>query len=120
MAYLLNHFLAKTGTMLVLIVLAIICIVIITEKSLLRGVKAGGKKVYESALEEQDRLRERNERRREEALRRREEEQLRREQEEQERILRMDKKVSGVMMDVSLEKEKTEKKNISIKMIFMK
>ncbi len=109
-AYLLNHFLAKTGTMLVLIVLAIICIVIITEKSLLRGVKAGGKKVYESALEEQDRLRERNERRREEALRRREEEQLRREQEEQERILRMDKKVSGVMIDVSLEKEKTEKK----------
>lgn len=111
-SYLLNHFLDKTGTMFVIIVLAIICIVIITEKSLLRGVKAGSKKVYESAVEDSNRRRERSERRREEAQRQREEEQLRIEQEEQEKILRMDKKVSGVMLDTALGKTKTEKENV--------
>ncbi len=106
LSYLMNHFLAKTGTILVLIVLAIICIVIITEKSLLRGVKAGSRRVYESAVEDQNRRRERMERRREEQERRREEEELQREQEEQERILRMDKKVTGVMLDTTIGKKK--------------
>ena len=81
-AYLLNHFLDKTGTILVLIVLAIICIVIITEKSLLKGVRAGSRKVYESAREDSNRRRERSERRREEERARREEMRLKREQEE--------------------------------------
>lgn len=105
-AYLLDHFLDKTGTILVLIVLAVICIVIITEKSLLRGVRAGSRRVYESAVEDSNRRRERNERRREEEQKRREEMRLLREQEEQEKILRMDKKVSGVILDTTLEKEK--------------
>ena len=109
LAYLFHHFLDKTGTILVFIVLAIICIVIITEKSLLRGVKTGSRKVYESAVEDSNRRRERNERRREEALRRREEVRLQREQEEQEKILRMDKKVSGVILDTALGKEKPAK-----------
>lgn len=114
LAYVLNHFLDKAGTILVLIVLAIICIVIITEKSLLRGVTAGSRKVYESAKEDQSRRRERMERRREEQLKRREEEQLQREQEEQERILRMDKKVSGVMMDTTIGKKKKEKEETPV------
>ncbi len=108
-SYILNHFLDKAGTILVIIVLAIICIVIITEKSLLRGVEAGSRKVYETAKEDSERRRERTERRREEERRRREEEALLREQEEQEKILRMDKKVSGVMLDTSLSKESEKK-----------
>ncbi len=104
--YLLNHLLDKTGTILVLIVLAIICIVIITEKSLLKGVRAGSRKVYESAVEDSNRRRERSERRRLEEHRRREEMRLKREQEEQEKILRMDRKVSGVILDTALAKEK--------------
>lgn len=111
LSYCLNHFLDKTGTVLVVIVLAIICIVLITEKSLLRGVEAGGRKVYETAREDSVRRKERSERRREEEKRRREEEMLLREQEEQEKILRMDKKVSGVMLDTSLSKEKEKKEN---------
>ena len=107
-AYLLNHFLDKTGTILVLIVLAIICIVIITEKSLLKGVRAGSRKVYESAREDSNRRRERSERRREEERARREEMRLKREQEEQEKILRMDRKVSGVILDTALEKPARE------------
>ena len=108
-AYLLNHFLDKAGTMLIVIVLAIICIVIITEKSLLRGVREGGQRVYESAVEDSNRRRERNEMRRQEQQRRREELELQKEREEQERILRMDKKVSGVMLDTSLAKEKEDR-----------
>jgi len=119
LSYLLNHFLDKTGAILVIVVLTIICIVIITEKSLLRGVKDGGRKVYEVAREDSDRRRERQEQRRQEAeLRlerrrqqeeqRREEKQLKKEQEEQEKILRMDKKVTGVMLDTALPKEKEQ------------
>ncbi len=110
-SYLLNHLLDRTGTVLVLIVIAIICIVLITEKSLLRGVKAGSRKVYESAVEDSNRRRERNERRREEAQRRQEELRLQKEQEEQERILRMDKKVSGVIVDTTL-REKSEEETV--------
>ncbi|MBO5094288.1 MAG: DNA translocase FtsK [Lachnospiraceae bacterium] len=112
LAYLLNRFLDKTGTMLIVIVLAIICIVIITEKSLLRGVREGSQRVYESAVEDSNRRRERSEMRRQEQQRRREELELQKEQEEQERILRMDKKVSGVMLDTSLAKEKEERIHI--------
>ena len=111
-AYLLDHFLDTTGTVLVLIVLAIICIVIITEKSLLRGVRAGSRRVYESAVEDSNRRRERNERHREEEMRRREEMRLQKEQEEQEKILRMDKKVSGVILDTTLGKEKNVRESV--------
>lgn len=99
LAYLLHHFLDMAGTVLVVLVLGIICMVVITEKSLLKGMKEGGLRVYESAREDADRRRER-------AEKRREEEALLREQEEQEKILRMDKKVSGVILDTALDKEK--------------
>ena len=108
LAYLFNHFLDRTGTILVVIVLALICIVIITEKSLLRGVKNGSRRVYESAALENDRRRERAEKRRIEEKQKREEEKRRLEQEEQEKILRMDKKVAGVMLNPTIEKDKKE------------
>lgn len=97
-AYMLYHFLDMAGTALVVLVLGIICVVIVTEKSFVSGVKKSSRIMYETAKEENDRRRERAERRREELA-------LQREQEEQERILRMDKKVSGVMLNTTLEKE---------------
>lgn len=100
-AYLLYHFLDMAGTALVVLVLGIICIVILTEKSFVSGVKKSSRKVYETAIEESDRRKERAQRRQEEIA-------LQKEQEEQERILRMDKKVSGVMLDTTLDKESSE------------
>ena len=115
-AYLLYSLLDKIGSILVLLVLAICCIVIITEKSLINGVKKGGKYVVSTAKDDAKY-------RREKALQRREElrlERLERQKQEEnksstgddmsskedaEKILRMDKKVSGVMMDTKLVKE---------------
>ena len=108
LAYLLNHLLDRTGTILFVVVLVLICVVIITEKSLLRGVKSGSRRVYQSAVEENDKRRERAEKRRIEESRKRDEEKRRIEEEEQEKILRMDKKVAGVMLNPTIEKDKKE------------
>lgn len=70
------------GTYVIDAVVLIICLVLITEKSALRGMQKGGRKVYEAAKEN-------NERYREIAEQRREERELR----------RMDKKVEGVAID---------------------
>ena len=100
-AYAMVHFLDLVGTILVITVLGIVCVVAITEKSFLGSVKRGSQKVYESAREDV-------ERKRQIAIQRQEEREIRREKEEQERLLRMDNKVSGVMMDTTLDK-KSEK-----------
>ena len=115
-AYLLFSLLDKIGSILILLVLTICCIVIITEKSLINGVKKGGKYVVSTAKDDAKY-------RREKALQRKEElrlERLERQKQEEnksstvddmsskedaEKILRMDKKVSGVMMDTKLVKE---------------
>ena len=91
MAYLLYHVLGALGTYLLLAVITIICIIIITEKSLLKGVSTSSKKVYETA--------------REDAITRKEKKEEIAQQREQERILRMDKKVVGVMLDTSLDQK---------------
>ncbi len=103
LSYLMHHFLDRTGTILVLIVLFLICAVIISERSLLRGVRQSGEFLYEKSREESRKRRERAELRREEEERLRKEEALKLEQDEQEKILRMDKKVSGVMADPTIE-----------------
>ena len=106
LAYLLNHFMGMVGAVLLVIVLAIICLVVITEKSFVSGVKVGGRKVYESAREETRVRKERAQKRKEELEARREEEYRLREEEkarkDAEKILRMDKRVSGVMIDTTL------------------
>lgn len=106
LAFLSFHFLSMVGTVLMIIVLAIIGIVIVTEKSIVSGVKSGGQLVYEKTREDASIRKEKNRRRREEQqeLRRNREEErrVRAEEKENERILRMDKKVSGVMMDTSI------------------
>lgn len=124
LGWMLHHFLGMVGTVLLLLVLAIICLVVITEKSLVGGVKSSGRRVYETAVSDVRVRRERREenltKRQEDAARRREQSQTRKQEaaarkqerarlkeeeasrEEAERILRMDRKVSGVMLDTSL------------------
>ncbi|MDE6602742.1 MAG: DNA translocase FtsK [Lachnospiraceae bacterium] len=107
--YLSCKFLGTVGTVLLILVLGIICLVIVTEKSFIGGVAAGGRKVYERSLEDAAYRRERAARRREEQSERREREARERRQREEEleneKLLRMDKKVSGVMLDTALGRE---------------
>lgn len=113
LAYFLVHFLDLIGTVLVILILGIISIVFLTERSFVDSVKRGGRRVAELSREDAERRREQARVRRddyEEARIKREEERARREEErrlkaeekENERILRMDKKVTGVMTDTTL------------------
>lgn len=112
-AYLLYHFLGLIGTVLSVLVGAIISVVVLTEKSFVSGVKRGGRKVYERTREDakyrKERARMRKEEQEKERRLRREEELLHEEEIENEKILRMDKKISGVMIDTSLVKEEVHK-----------
>ena len=106
LAYLMYHFLDMAGTILVLIVIMLICIVIITGKSLIKGVKEGSQKVYSTAKEDAEYRRDLLLKRREENNRKKTEQNLERESietsQDADRILRMNRKVSGVMMDTML------------------
>ncbi len=117
LAYLSYHFLGMVGTVLAILVLGIICMVIVTEKSFIGGVTKQGRRVYERSREDAAYRRERAKERRlamEERKAREEEERRRKEEEiENEKILRMDKKVTGVMMDTALAKEKEKDKEIA-------
>lgn len=110
LAYLSYKFLGMVGTVLAVLVLGIICMVVVTEKSFIGGVTKQGRRVYERSMEDAAYRRERAmERRRAVEEKRAMEEERRRQREEElenEKILRMDKKVSGVMMDTALNKNK--------------
>lgn len=113
LAYLSYHFLGMIGTILVVLVAAIVSVVVLTEKSFVSGVKIGGRKVYERSLEDaayrRERARARKEEMEEERKRREEEKRLRAEERENEKILRMDKKVTGVMINTSLTDREEER-----------
>ena len=113
LTYLIYHFFDKIGTIVVVILLSIISIIILTERSIVEGMKNGGRKVVELSREDAKRRREQAElkqssfaeirqRREEERIARIEERRLREEEKENEKILRMDKKVTGVMADTTL------------------
>ncbi len=106
LSFLLQHYLGIIGAVLVVILCSLVSVILLTEKSLLKSVKKGGSRVRELSREDAERRRESAERRREEAqLRRQEQEEQRRlkaEAKENEKILRMEKKVSGVMLDTAL------------------
>ncbi len=123
--YLLFHLLDTIGTMFVVVILTIIGIILLTEKSFVSGVKNGSKRFVEFSKEDAKRRKEEMQIRREEAeaerLRRdeerekkEEERRLRAEEKENEKILRMDKRVSGVMLDTALvqPEEKVNKDDI--------
>ncbi len=112
-AYLLHYMLDTIGTVLVVIILSLISIVLLTEKSIVNSMKNGGRRFAELSREDAERRREQarlrksdmeEERNRKEELRAKKEEErrLKEEEKENEKILRMDKKVSGVMQDTSL------------------
>ncbi len=102
LAYLCYHFLGIVGSVLAIVVLGIISVVIITERSFVSGMKTSGKKMVERSIEDVAIRKERNRIKREEWE---EEKKRRAEEAENEKILRMDKKVAGVMMNTALGKE---------------
>lgn len=117
LAFGLHSFLDTLGTVLIVIILSMISIVLLTEHSLIDSMKNGGKRVAELSKEDAERRREqamqrrleteeerrrREEEREEERARREEERRLKEEEKENAKILRMNKKVSGVMADTSL------------------
>lgn len=123
LAYLLHHNLETVGTVLVVLLCSLISIILLTERSLLNSMREGSERFKELSAKDPERRAGDAERRRGDAerrkeaarLRREEQERLRAEREEErrlkaeerenEKILRMEKKVSGVMADTSLKKE---------------
>lgn len=138
LAYLSYHYLSMVGTILLIVVAALICIVLLTERSVINGAKKSGKFLAqgarrleevrytqedmedgeeESSMEkwerrqeekrERARLRKKEQERRAQLRREEQEERLRKKQIEQEakedeKILRMNKKSRGVMLDTTL------------------
>jgi len=125
LAYLMHHNLETIGTILIVILLSIISIILLTERSILDSMKNGSERLREKTREDAEFRREIAQRRKEEQLtmrESREEERRLREQEkeeerrmraevkENEKILRMDKKVTGVSADTELRNEKQNSK----------
>lgn len=131
LTYLLWHNLETVGTVLVVLLCSVVSLILVTERSLLSRVRDGSERFRELAVadpesgedaeqrreaarlrrEEQARLREeQNAARMRDKEARREERRLRAEEKENEKILRMEKKVSGVMADTSLKKQEEPKR----------
>ena len=113
LTYFLHHYLGMTGTVLVVLLFSVISLILLTEKSLISSVKNGGSRIREKSKADAERRREyaqlRREAMEEQRVRKEEERRLRAEEKENEKILRMEKKVSGVMIDTSLKKPEEEK-----------
>ena len=89
LAYLMIPAFGMAGAYIIDVIALIITLVLITEKSALKGMKKGGQRVYETAVENSERYQELRELRQEEKAKR-----------------RMDKKVTGVSMNTKLESAK--------------
>ncbi len=125
LSFLLCQYLEMIGTVLVVILCSVISVILLTEKSLLGSVKSGGSRIRERSRIDAERRREYAESRREYAENRRieqrklraqreEERRLRAEEKENEKILRMEKKVTGVMADTSLKPREEERRRDDI------
>lgn len=95
------------GTYVIVIILCIICLVIITEKSFIRGVKKGSEKAYSSAKQDAKRRKEQAELRREKRAQEREQKAAEKEHR------RKDNTVSGVSFDTTLVKKSPEMREIT-------
>ncbi len=127
LTYVLHKYLGTIGTILVVILLSAVSFILMTEKSLLSGVKRSHERMRELGQEESERRREyaamrreqqlelrarREEERRERALQRENEKAMQQEEMQSEKILRMDRKVSGVAFDnTTFVKESTKRKD---------
>ncbi len=118
LSYLLKHYLETIGTVLVVLLCSVVSLILLTEKSLIDSVKNGGSRVREMSREDAERRRENAQLRRQEQeelrARREEERRLKAEEKENERILRMEKKVSGVMLDTALVRPEEQKRRDDI------
>ncbi len=108
LSYLSYKYLSLAGTILLLLLVGIAAVVVFTQHSFVGSLKKGGRKLIDKTREEADNYRDYAEKRREKMEQRRaeieEERRLAIEQKEDEKILRMEKKVSGVMIDTQLDK----------------
>lgn len=95
-SYNLTNAIGKPGTYILLIILAIVCIVLITEKSFFTGVKKGSETIYYSAKDNSERYKEHR------VERRRQREEYNKAREEEKELKRRDKHVSGVTVDTTL------------------
>ncbi|MBE5883167.1 MAG: DNA translocase FtsK [Lachnospiraceae bacterium] len=118
LSFLLLQYLETIGTILVVLLCSVVCLILVTEKSLFTSVKNGGSRIRERSREDAERRKEYNQLRRQEQeklrIQREEERRLRAEEKENERILRMEKKVSGVMADTTLKRQDEEKRRDDI------
>lgn len=118
LAYLMHHYIETIGTVLVVLLCSTISLILLTEKSLLSSVKSGGSLVRERQRADAERRKEHAKLRRQEheeqRARREEERKLKAEEKENEKILRMEKKVTGVMLDTALPKTSAEKRRDDI------
>ena len=109
LCYLSKHYLDTIGTVLVVALCAAVSLILLTERSLLAGMKNGGSRMRELSREDAMRRREHNRVRRqeqEETRNRRDEERRRKaEEKENQKILRMERKVSGVILDTALPRQ---------------
>lgn len=114
LTYLLHHYLETLGTILVVFLCACVSLILLTERSLISGMRNSGERIGEMRREGSERRREYTQMRRaeqEEARTRREEERrLREEERENEKILRMERRVSGVMLNTALDRPVDEKR----------
>lgn len=94
----------KAATWVLLIVLLISSIVLLTEKSFFKGVRRGSETLYYTARDDAARIKERRIER--EEIRRREYE-----QQSEDKVLRRDKRVSGVMLNTDLKTDSVKKKD---------
>ncbi len=118
LAFVLQHYLETIGAVLVVLLCSVVSIILLTEKSLLSSVKSGGDRIRERSRADAERRREYAEIRRGEQeklrARREEERRLRAEERENEKILRMEKKVTGVILDTSLKSQAEEQRRDDI------
>jgi len=125
-AFFLCQFFDKVGSVLLILVMFIICLVILTERSFVEGVKKGSRKVVEKTFHDSDERREFSrlrkseqealrQNRMEERQKRLEERRLKEEEKENEKILRMDKKVTGITADTTLIKREELEINSKIR-----
>ncbi len=116
LAYLFYKYLSLVGTILLILVVGIAAIVVFTQHSFVGGLKSGGRRLIEKTRQEADNYRDYAERRREKMEQRRaqieEERRLAIEQKEDEKILRMEKKVTGVMLDTELSREEEDEQQV--------
>lgn len=125
LTFVLFHYLEMIGTILVVLLCSVICLILLTERSLISSVQSGGTRLKEKTRADAERRREYARQRREyveqkraeqemQRASREEERRLRAEEKETEKILRMEKKVTGVMMDTSLKNQNSDRRRDDI------